>query len=220
MTRRVVRSEGLAIAGPAGTLEAALDTSSPKVKAIAVICHPHPLQQGTMQNKVVTTLARTFAHLGAAAVRFNFRGAGASAGEHTGGAGERDDARAVVSFCRRRWPELPLYLGGFSFGAATALAIAAEIGPRGLVAVAPPIGRLPADFRPPSCPWLLVQGEADEVVPPGPVRAWAAALASPPRFVLLPGVGHFFHGHLSVLADTVREFFGPDFAAAPAARTA
>ena len=199
------------ITGPAGPIEASLDLAHRTAAAIAVICHPHPLQQGTMQNKVVTTLARAFAHLGAAAVRFNFRGVGNSAGTYADGVGERDDARAVVDDCRRRWPELPVYLGGFSFGGAVALGIAADIAPRGLVTVAPAIGRLPADFAPPQCRWLLIHGEADDVVPAGPVAEWAAALAAPPKIVLLPGVGHFFHGRLGAVGDAVTEFFTADF---------
>src|SRR5688572_16208238 len=127
-----------------------------------------------MHNKVVTTLARAFVHLGAVAVRFNFRGVGASAGSYAHGVGERADANAVVTWSRSRWPNARLYLGGFSFGAATALAIAAAVAPRGLVTVAPPVARLPADFVPPTCPWLLIHGGADDVVPPGPVIDWSA----------------------------------------------
>lgn len=181
--------------------------------AVAVICHPHPQQQGTMQNKVVTTVARAFTHLGATAVRFNFRGVGGSVGAYAGGEGERDDALGVVAWCRGRWPGRRLYLGGFSFGAAVALAVASRVAPAGLVTVAPPIDRLPADFVPPDCPWLLVHGSADDVVPADPVVAWCGALTSPPRVVLLDGVGHFFHGSLVVLGDSVADFFGPDFAA-------
>jgi alpha/beta superfamily hydrolase len=200
------------IPGPAGRLEAALDDTGRSPVAIAVICHPHPLQQGTMQNKVVTTLARTFANLGAIAVRFNFRGVGASAGVHADGVGERDDVLAVVGFSRARWPGLPVYLGGFSFGAAMALGVAARAAPRGLVTVAPPVNRLPADFEPPRCRWLLVHGRDDDVVPAAPVVDWAKTLAAPPHVVLVDGVGHYFHGHLSALGDAVTGFFGGDFA--------
>lgn len=214
MSRSMVASESLVIPGPSGELEAALDAGGETFLGVAVICHPNPLQQGTMQNKVVTTLARTFARMGAAAVRFNFRGVGGSAGRYADGAGERDDARAVVEFCRRRWPELPVYLGGFSFGGAVAIAVASEVAPRGLVTVAPAIQRLPSGFRPPVCPWLLVHGDADDVVPAGPVAEWAAALAAPPHLVLLPGVGHFFHGRLGALSEAVTEFFRADFEAA------
>jgi uncharacterized protein len=204
---------GIEIPGPAGVLEAAIDASGRPALATAVICHPHPLQAGTMSNKVVTTLARAFTRLGADAVRFNFRGVGASAGSHAGGVGEREDALAVVAWCRARWPARRLYLGGFSFGGAIAAGIAARALPAGLVTVAPPVDRLPRDFAAPSCPWLLVHGDADDVVPPKPVLEWAATLRAPPRVVVLPRVGHFFHGRLPALLDAVTGFFGADFTA-------
>ena len=203
----------VSIPGPVGQLEGAVDSTGQFSSAIAVICHPHPQHQGTMDNKVVTTLARAFAQLGATAVRFNYRGVGASAGSYADGIGEREDALAVVDWCRARWPERPLYLGGFSFGGALAIAIAARAAPRGLVTVAPPVDRLPRDLNLPTCPWVLVHGDADEIVTPGPVLDWCATLAAPPKIVLLKGVGHFFHGRLSDITQAVRDMFGPDFAA-------
>jgi alpha/beta superfamily hydrolase len=205
------KTAGLQIAGPAGVLEATIDASTVPAVATAVLCHPHPQQQGTMSNKVVTTMARTFARLGTDAVRFNFRGVGGSAGVYAGGIGEQDDALAVVAWSRARWPGRRLYLGGFSFGAAVAASIAARSAPAGLVTVAPPVDRLSADFSAPACPWLLIHGDADDVVPPGPVIQWCKALPVPPRIVLLPGVGHFFHGRLAALADAVTAAFGADF---------
>ena len=202
------RAAAIEIAGPAGRLEAAIDAGAGAAVATAVICHPHPLQQGTMGNKVVTTVARAFARLGADAVRFNFRGVGGSAGAYADGIGERDDALAVVAWCRERWPARPLYLGGFSFGAAIALGVAAHVAPAGLVTVAPPVERVRADFVAPACPWLLIHGDADDVVPPQPVLEWCATLSAPPKIVLLPGVGHFFHGRLAALTDAVTEHFG------------
>jgi uncharacterized protein len=204
------RSKSLAtdIAGPAGVLEAVVDASAAPSIATALICHPHPLQQGTMSNKVVTTVARAFNRIGADAVRFNFRGVGKSAGRFADGSGEREDALAAAAWCRRRWPGRPLYLGGFSFGAEIAAAIAARAVPAGLVTVAPPVERLGDDFVAPKCPWLLIHGDADEVVPPGPVIEWCASLPAPPKIVLLPGVGHFFHGRLAELAKAVTEAFG------------
>lgn len=210
---QAMRSQGASLPGPAGEIEAAVDSASPAPVAIAVLCHPHPLQQGTMQNKVVTTLARAFVRLGATAVRFNFRGVGGSAGVHANGVGERDDALAAVRWARERWPGLPLYLGGFSFGAAVALGVTATVEPRGLVTVAPPIDRLPSSFAAPLCPWLLVHGAADDVVPAAPVVAWAKALPAPPELVVLDGVGHFFHGQLRALEDAVTRFFAADFGA-------
>jgi alpha/beta superfamily hydrolase len=162
-----------------------------------------------MQNKAVTTLARTFVHLGARVLRFNFRGVGASQGSYAEGIGERDDALAAVAWSRERWPGLDLYLGGFSFGGRVALTSAADAQPRGLVTVAPPVTNLPDGLVLPACPWLLVHGTADDVVPVAPTKAWAAALATPPALVLLDGVGHFFHGQLRVLEDTVAGFFAP-----------
>lgn len=211
--RKATASASFEIAGPAGALEAVLDrsTNADAADAVAVVCHPHPLQQGTMTNKVVTTVARAFTRLGADAVRFNFRGVGKSAGSYADGVGERDDALAVVAWCRERWPGRRLYLGGFSFGAAVAAAIAARVAPAGLVTVAPPVDRLPADFVPPACPWLLVHGEADDVVPLRPVLDWVARLPERPRVVTLPGVGHFFHGNLPALTQAVVDAFGADF---------
>ena len=210
---RVSQPKGVEIAGPAGVLEAAVDASVRPAVATAVVCHPHPKQQGAMSNKVVTTVARAFTRLGADAVRFNFRGVGKSAGSYAGGLGECDDALAVVAWCRERWPHRALYLGGFSFGAAVALGVAARVAPAGLVTVAPPVDRLRESFVAPRCPWLLVHGEADDVVPLGPVLEWARALAAPPKIVLLPGVGHFFHGSLADLNAAVTEMFGPELAA-------
>jgi uncharacterized protein len=208
---RTAATAAIEIEGPAGVLEAAVDTSSLVAVATAVLCHPHPLQQGTMTNKVVTTLARAFNRLGADSVRFNFRGVGKSAGSFADGIGEQEDALAVVAWCRARWSGRPVYLGGFSFGAAVAAAIAARAAPAGLVTVAPPVERLRDDFSAPACPWLLIHGEADEVVPAGPVLAWAAALPRPPRIVKLPGVGHFFHGRLPAVTKAVADAFGADF---------
>jgi alpha/beta superfamily hydrolase len=146
-------------------------------------------------------------------VRFNFRGVGASHGSYGDGVGERADALAVVAWSRARWPGLRLYLGGFSFGAGVAIASAGEARPHGLVTVAPRVASLPSELTPPTCPWLLVHGTSDEVVPVAPTEQWVATLAAPPKLVLLDGVGHFFHGQLRVLEDAVAAFFAADFQA-------
>ncbi|HUO67437.1 MAG TPA: alpha/beta hydrolase [Gammaproteobacteria bacterium] len=212
--RRVVKSESVVVPGPAGRLEAAIDSVETPARAIAVVCHPHPLQQGTMQNKVVTTVARAFAQLGARVLRFNFRGVGASEGRYSDGVGERDDALAAIAWSRVRWPDLVLYLGGFSFGAAIALGVAAEARPRGLVTIAPPLDRLPADFVPPDCPWLLIHGSADDVVPFAATEARLATLEVRPHVLAMKDAGHFFHGRLLEVDEAIASFFGPGFGAA------
>jgi alpha/beta superfamily hydrolase len=212
-TRQVVRTESVVVPGPVGRLEGAVDSVDAVARAIAVVCHPHPLQQGTMHNKVVTTVARAFAQLGAHVVRFDFRGVGASEGQHADGVGERADALAVIAWSRARWPSLPLYLGGFSFGAGVALAVAAEARARGLVTVAPPLDKLPAGFVPPACRWLLIHGLADDVVPFAATEARLATLAVRPQLFVLPDAGHFFHGKLTELGDAVTSFFAPELGA-------
>jgi uncharacterized protein len=172
----------------------------------AVICHPHPLYGGTMDNKVVTTLARALHEVGIHSLRFNFRGVGASAGAFDQGLGETGDADAVASFGAARWPGRGLVLAGFSFGGYVALRLALTRTPARLITIAPAIQRFQlAAADVPDCPWLVVQGDADDVVDPQAVIHWARTLAPPPRLAVLQGVGHFFHGHLHELRDAVIE---------------
>ena len=191
------------IDGPAGAIEALVDTPAGEPRALAIVCHPHPLHQGTMHNKVVHTLARAFRELGATAVRFNFRGVGASAGEHDGGAGEREDVAAVAAWCRARWPGLELLLGGFSFGAAMAYLSAGPLQAQALVTAALPVERV-GTVAPPGCPWLTVHGARDEIVPLAALERWLAAVKPQPELVVFPEADHFFHGYLPALAERVR----------------
>lgn len=202
------RAEALAIAGPAGQLEALLE--DPKVvphAGFAVLCHPHPLYGGSMQNKVVHTVARACQEYGMATLRFNFRGVGASAGSYDEGRGEVDDARAVIAWGRKRWPDSALTLAGFSFGGMVALRAAQGSAPSRLITVAPAVDRLesPAAAAP-DCPWLIVQGDADELVDIGRVRVFASRFTPPPRLVVMQGGEHFFHGRLVELRDQVLAF--------------
>lgn len=205
---RAPASERVALPGPAGMLEGiAEDPAAAQPPGCAVICHPHPLGGGTMTNKVVHTLARAFQERGVPTLRFNFRGVGSSAGSFDDGQGETLDALAAVAWARERWPGRPLWLGGFSFGSYVALRAAAQCTPALLVTVAPPLGRWDfSDIRAPACPWLIVQGNRDELVDAAAVQRWATGLAPPPRLVLLDGVDHFFHGRLHELKDTVLAF--------------
>jgi len=181
-----------------------LDHPAAAPTAVAVVCHPHPLQGGAMTNKVAYILARAFNDLGAVSLRFNFRGVGKSAGSFDQGVGETADALAALDWLGARHPELPLWLGGFSFGAYVALRAQGERPIERLATVAPAVERFDRNaVHEPHCPWLLVQGDADEVVPPETVLAWARGLARPPRIVVLAGAGHFFHGRLNELREAV-----------------
>jgi uncharacterized protein len=194
--------------GPAGQIETLLELPGAGLpRGVAVICHPHPLFGGTLQNKVVYTLARAALALQFAALRFNFRGVGQSTGVHDGGNGETGDALAVVARARQQWPDLPLLLAGFSFGGAVAIRAAAAINPALLVTVAPAVDRVElSGLSAIRCPWLFVIGEADDEVDPARVRQWAALHAPAALIVGLPGVGHYFHGVLSQLQAAVVDF--------------
>jgi uncharacterized protein len=216
------RGERLRLAGPAGSLEALAETpasvaAGSPAGAFGVVCHPHPLHHGTMDNKVVWTLARACLQLGAPAIRFNFRGVGASGGAYDEGRGETEDALAVIAAGRQRWPGAVLWLAGFSFGGVVALRAARQQPPACLITVAPGITRIdPGAAAAPACPWLIVQGEADDVVPADAVIEWARRLSPAPELALLPGAGHFFHGRINELRDVVVGFL--ERCAAPAAR--
>ena len=205
-------NQALTLAGPAGALEALTLCPPGDAVATAVILHPHPLHGGTLQNKVVHTLARAFAEVSVASVRFNFRGVGASAGAFAQGMGETEDALAVIDWVRARRPDTPLWLAGFSFGAYVALRAAASVPVSGLITVAPAVHLYDfSTLAPPPCPWLLIQGEADEVVPVAAVRAWFSGLGARPhrQALFLPDTGHFFHGRLNDLKTALRDFVPP-----------
>lgn len=202
-------TERLTLDGPAGALESLLDRPAGAGDAthVGVVCHPHPLHGGTMANKVAHMLAKSFNEAGAPAVRFNYRGVGASAGAYADGAGETDDALAVIDWVRRRWPTASLWLAGFSFGGAVAIRAAAQRDIARLVTVAPAVQRVAVSANSlPRCPWLLIQGERDELVDVEDVKRWAASVAPSPELRLLPGVDHFFHGRLNELRDIVVEW--------------
>ncbi|HEX5459829.1 MAG TPA: alpha/beta fold hydrolase [Steroidobacteraceae bacterium] len=215
---RPPRAERVRIAGPAGEIEALVEspadgsTDGTAPARFGVVCHPHPLYGGTLDNKVVYTLARAFVELGAPAIRFNFRGVGGSAGSYDEGRGETADALAVIAYGRDRWPDASLWLAGFSFGGAVALRAAAQSHPQRLVAVAPGVTRIAMEgVGSPDCPWLVVQGDADDVVEPPAVLGWVNRQTSPAVIRVLPGAGHFFHGRLHELRAVVLEYLeGPE----------
>ena len=195
----------LLLPGPAGQLEvmtSSADTSLHHPPTIVVICHPHPLFGGTMHNKVIYTLARCFNSIGLASVRFNFRGVGLSQGAYDNGIGETDDLLSILTWLKQSSPESVIWLAGFSFGAYVA-ARAAKIWPaEKLICVAPPIENFPFKTLPPfSCPWILIQGDEDEVVSATAVFNWVNYLEPQPDVIKIHGAGHFFHGKLIELRD-------------------
>lgn len=201
-------SATLRLPGPAGALEVAVDPPDPDVVArplVAVICHPLPTEGGTMHNKVVTMAARSLRELGATTVRFNFRGAGHSEGAFDHGDGELDDLRTVVAWVRAARPQHAFWLGGFSFGAYVGLRAAMELQPSLLLSIAPPAGRW--DFgriATPTMPWLVVQGEEDEIVDPQSVYDWLARIGADAELVRMPETSHFFHRKLMDLRGAIK----------------
>jgi uncharacterized protein len=160
---------------------------------------------GTMDNKVVTTIGRALRDNGIPTLRFNFRGVGASAGTFDRGIGETADADAAASWGARRWSGRSLVIAGFSFGGYVAWRLALQRAARCLITVAPAIQLIEGSPTVPSCPWFIVQGDSDDVVDPAAVSDRVSALNPKPRLVLLPGVGHFFHGRLQELRDAVSD---------------
>jgi len=186
-TRRVV------IEGPAGPLEVVHNVPEVPPRGVALIAHPLPTHGGTLDNKVVQTLAKTFLALGYAAVRFNFRGVGQSAGTFDQGEGETDDALAALAHAREELgAALPVILAGFSFGSFVQTRVAQRVQAQRLVLVGPAVGRfevaaVPADT-------IVIHGEEDEVVALADVFAWARPQELP--IIVFPGCSHFFHGRL------------------------
>ena len=215
-------TQRLVLAGPAGPLEAALDLPRAGTVPVAtlVVCHPHPQFGGTMDNKVVQTVARAGLQLGCRTLRFNFRGVGGSEGAWDEGRGEIDDALAVIAAARalEGAAGAPLWLAGFSFGGFVAASAAAQLAddakPQRLALVAPStlkqqVPDVPADT-------LVVHGETDDVVPLAATLDWARPQALP--VTVVPGVGHFFHGQLALLKSLlVRAWSAPPAAASAGA---
>lgn len=199
-------SAALLLPGPTGVLECLVDVAVDEARAgTAIVCHPHPLHGGTLHNKVVTMVARSLQELGLNTVRFNFRGVGNSTGEYDDGIGESADLAAIANWVRRERPQDALWLAGFSFGSFVALRSAKSLAPQQLIQIAPPVGRWAfQEIELPDCPWLIVQGEADEVVDPATVFAWAAGLPRAVQLVRMPDTSHFFHRRLMDLRGAVK----------------
>jgi alpha/beta superfamily hydrolase len=200
------RSEAMLL-GPAGALECVFDVPKEDQArpATIVICHPHPQHGGTMHNKVVTILERSMRELGLRTVRFNFRGVGSSEGEFDDGYGETDDLFAVVEWVRRNRPNDALWLGGFSFGAFVSLKAAQNLKLGQLISIAPPVGRYGfSELSHPGCPWLVVQGDEDDLVKIDDVHEWAETVEPAPDLVVMEQADHFFHRRLMDLRGLLK----------------
>jgi alpha/beta superfamily hydrolase len=198
--------------GPAGHLEVLTSPAKENTLAkddISIICHPHSLFGGTMTNKIVSTLARAYAELGLRTVRFNFRGVGKSTGEFAEGEGEQEDLFAIVDWVKKVSPQSKICLAGFSFGAAVSAHVATQISIAQLISIAPPVPRFNLlNLKPITCPWLIVQGEQDDVVDPQAVYEWVETRNPKPTFIRMPQAGHFFHGQLLGLREIVEGWAG------------
>jgi alpha/beta superfamily hydrolase len=210
------------IEGPAGAIEIAASVPG-HPRAIAVVAHPHPLFGGTMDNKVVTTVARGFHDAGAATFRFNFRGVGRSAGGHDEGRGETDDLLFVAEHAARALGELPLWLAGFSFGGGVAIRASTRVPFTHLVLMAPALRHItghglgtppdPLDAslgevgRHTVANTIIVHGDKDDTVPLADSIAWGGPREVP--VLVIPGADHFFHRKLHMIRDVVGRLVRP-----------
>ena len=193
------------IQGPVGKLQCLAGRPSGDVdrKTFGIICHPHPLFGGTMTNKVTHMIEKAFREMGLHTIRFNFRGVGESEGEFDNGVGETDDLISVYHWAKEIFPDYDVWLAGFSFGSYTALRACPEIKPQQFLTVAPPVERYDfTELAQPDCPWLVIQGEEDDVVTPKAVYDYVNNLDPRPQLVTFK-TGHFFHRRLVDLRGAI-----------------
>lgn len=197
------------LSGPAGRLESLLDVPAGTPRAAVLLMHPLPEYGGSMRSRVVHEAAKAFVRIGAAVLRFNFRGVGTSEGRFTGAHGELLDAKAGLDALGRTYPHAPLWTAGYSFGAWVALSLgAADERVTASLGIAPPVGHF--DFSAAAAarrPTFLIHGEADEIAPLKAVQAFYARLAEPKELVVIDGAGHAFDGYASEVGDAVEDLF-------------
>ena len=206
------------LVGPAGRLETLLDepSSDQQVRAAVVFAHPHPQYGGTMHTKTVYQGAKALTRIGCAVLRFNFRGVGTSDGEFDRGEGEMEDFKAALGYMASRYPGLPLWAAGFSFGAWVALETgAADDRVTVLVGIAPPVVTSVSGMNytfpntlASSKPKFFIQGEADDVCPLEGMWQFYGQLSEPKELVVIDGAGHLFEGKVSEVADAIEELLG------------
>lgn len=191
----------LRIPAPAGRLETVIDDPEAGRRGLFLVAHPHPLHGGSLENKVVTTLARAANEAGWVTVRPNFRGVGMSDGSFDAGLGETDDLLAVARFVEASYPGLPWALAGFSFGAFVQHRLRQELPAVRLILVAPAVTMY--EFDPVPADTVVIYGDADELIPPAAIRQWAEQQALTVKEI--PGASHFFHGKLKELKQAFLE---------------
>lgn len=192
----------ISIAGPAGQLEAVQsEPTTVPIPYVGIVCHPHPLHSGTMNNKVVHTLVKSFRDLGMNTIRFNYRGVGNSAGSYGNGIGETEDVLAVIHWAQQNFPGNNICLAGFSFGAYVSLRAAIQTPIKLLISIAPPITHADLNGLVPTCPWIIVHGEQDELFAIQEVIDWVKTITPTPELIRIPGASHFFHGKLIELRN-------------------
>ena len=195
------------IAGPAGPLEALLDLPAGEPRAVAVFGHPHPLHGGTMHTKALYQAAKATARIGLAALRFNFRGVGRSAGTFDAGPGEMDDFKAAISFMNGRYPDLPIWAGGMSFGSWVAMTAGAEDARVSLLlGIAPPVDRYDFEaLKTCTLPKFIIHGEADELISIKDVRKFYSQIPEPKELVTIEDANHLFEGKTSMVGEAVED---------------
>lgn len=208
-TKFPLEEMALFIAGESGKIEVkATPGNHPVANISVIICHPHPLFGGTMENKVVTTVFRAFRNMGGNVVRFNYRGVGQSEGEYGETIGEIHDLISVCDWVKTVRPQDQIWLVGFSFGSFIVASAANRLQASELITIAPAVEHFNFDtIDYPICPWLVLQGEADEVVPPALVFNWINQQVRPPKLIKFSDTSHFFHGKLTALKDALETEF-------------
>ena len=194
------------IVGPSGALEARLDLPDGPARAVAVCAHPHPLHGGTMHTKALYQTAKALTRVGVAALRFNFRGVGLSAGTFDAGPGEKDDFGAALDFAEQRFAGLPLWAAGMSFGSWIAASAAADPRVSLVLLVAPPVDRHDfAELLAWAKPKFIVHGEQDELISAKDIRKFYSSLPEPKELVMIEDANHLFEGKTSLVGDAVED---------------
>ncbi|HEV2614736.1 MAG TPA: alpha/beta hydrolase [Gammaproteobacteria bacterium] len=178
-------------------IEMVIENEQAAPKIVGIVCHPHPLHGGTMNNKVVTTLTRVIREFGGTAIRFNYR-------KFDHGIGELQDTLEIIQLAKQKWPQADIWLAGFSYGAYISLKAATQIkNLKQLISIAPAVNNADFSGLHPHCPWTVVIAEADEVVPAQDIKNWIKTLSPTPEVITFENTSHFFHSKLIDLRDTL-----------------